>query len=147
MPEKESPPIKSLIDGLTDAEAVEVLEGLSLVRRTAEAQANEVDEPDTRALEGEDTLNIAGDKWERNRKNALLVAQIFLLLALFGLVLAWLLSIAALLVMVGFHVWGFILSDAIVIAYMTTTTISVIGLFKIAANWLFSVVDKPPKSK
>lgn len=139
MPEQESPPIE-IIDKA-------VLDRFNLVRLTADAQAVQTDVPDTRALEGEDNLIIAGDQWEKKRSRALLVARILLLIALFGLVLVWLLSIGGLLLMVGFHVRGFTLSDPVVIAYMTTTTVSVIGLFKIAANWFFSDVDKPSKSK
>jgi hypothetical protein len=139
MPEQESPPIE-IIDK-------DVLDRLNLVRLTADAQAVQTDVPDTRALEGEDNLIIVGDQWEKKRERALLVARILLLIALFGLVLLWLISIPGLLLMVGYHVFGFSLSDAVIIAYMTTTTVSVIGLFKIAANWLFSDLNKPPKSK
>ncbi|HBB88423.1 MAG TPA: hypothetical protein DC047_12485 [Blastocatellia bacterium] len=139
MPEPESQQTK----GLT----AKILERLELLMPTADAQAVETDAPDTRALEGEDNLLVVGDQWEKQRERALLVGRILLLVALFGLVLVWLLSIGGLLLMVGYHVRGFSLSDAVVIAYMTTTTVSVIGLFKIAANWLFSDIDKPPKSK
>jgi len=135
MPEQESP--------LTEIEAAR----LELLGPTADAQAIESDVVDTRALEGEDSLIVAGDRWEKTRERALLVARIFLLGALFFLVLVWLISIPGLLLMLGYHVYGFNLSDTVVIAYMTTTTVSVIGLFKIAANWLFSNLKKPPKSK
>jgi len=50
----------------------------------------------------------------------------------------WLGSVAVLLLMVGFHMWGFNLSDKVIIAYITSTTVSVLGLFHIAAKWLFS---------
>src|SRR5258708_952021 len=114
MPEQESPPRNEVVES-------EVLKQFERVKPAAEAQA--IDVPDTRALEGEDNLIVAGDQWEKKRDRALLVARIFLLLALFGLVLVWLISIPGLLLMVGYHVRGFSLSDPVVIAYMTTTTV------------------------
>jgi len=133
MPEPESPP--------TEIAVGEVLQKLERIKPTADAEALEADAPDTRALEGEDDLNIAGQEWlkqEIQRTGQLHYARLLLLIALFVLVILWLGSIGGLVVLLGFHVWGFTLSDAVVIAYMTTTTISVLGLFKIAAGWLFS---------
>ena len=52
--------------------------------------------------------------------------------------LAWLGSVALLLLLQGLKVWGFWLSDKVIIAYITSTTVSVLGLFHIAAKWLFS---------
>lgn len=58
---------------------------------------------------------------------------------LFKLILGWLLSV---LVFVGLAAVGlFHLSDGVLIAFITSTTVSVIGIFLIAAHWLF------PKSK
>lgn len=138
MPDEQSP--------RDDAEVLRLLtESLDLVKHTADAQAVEVDEPDTRALEGEDKLFIEGERWERKRAKALLVAQFLLLIAMFILVVLWLITIPGLLLMLGFHYHGFNISDAVAIAYMTTTTVSVIGLFKIAASWLFSDFKQPSK--
>jgi hypothetical protein len=134
MSEPESPPTK--------ISAAYILKQLERIRPTADAQAVETDVPDTRALEGEDDLNIAGHEWlkqEIHRTGQLHYARLFLLIALFILIVIWLVSIGGLLLLVGFRDrTGFDLSDAIVIAYMTTTTVSVLGLFHIAAKWLFS---------
>lgn len=126
MPEQELPP----------PEPEDILKQLDLVRSTAEAQA--VDVPDTRALEGEDTLIVAGDQWEKRRDRQLFYARIFLLIALFILVVLWVVSIPGLLLIVGYQYRGFNLSDSVIIAYITSTTVSVLGLFHIAAKWLFS---------
>lgn len=136
MPEQESPPPPEIVWG-------ELLKRLELVKATAEAQA--VDVPDTRALEGEDTLFVEGKSWEQWLSKQLFRARIALLLALFLLVLLWIISIPGLLLMVAYRYKGFTLSDPVIIAYMTTTTVSVIGLFKIAASWLFSDVGVKPK--
>jgi hypothetical protein len=130
-----------------DVEVGDVLKQLELVRPVADAQAQAIDVPDTRALEGQDRLFVEGDRWERHRNKQLFRARIFLLLALFMLVVVWLISIPGLMLMLGYHWKGFSLSDAVAIAYMTTTTVSVIGLFKIAATWLFSDVKPSPSSK
>lgn len=138
MPEQESPP--------TEIESAKILERLELVKPTADAQALESDVVDTRALEGEDNLIVAGDDWEKWASKQLFRARIFLLLCLFLLVVMWLISIPGLLLMVGYGWKGFTVSDTVVIAYMTTTTVSVIGLFKIAATWLFSDVSGKSRS-
>ncbi|HXL79381.1 MAG TPA: hypothetical protein VN951_00780 [Pyrinomonadaceae bacterium] len=130
MPEQESQPIE-LVDE-------DVLQQLSRVRLTADAQAVQTDVPDTRALEGEDNLIVAGDQWEKRRDRQLFYARIFLLVALFILVILWVVSIPGLLLIVGYHYRDFNLSDSVIIAYITSTTVSVLGLFHIAARWLFS---------
>lgn len=131
MPEKESQP--------TETVDKEVLKQLDLVKPTADAQAARTDVPDTRALEGEDNLIVAGDQWEKRRDKQMFRARIFLLIALFILVVLWIVSIPGLLLLVGYRYGGFVLSDAVIIAYITSTTVSVLGLFHIAARWLFSI--------
>jgi len=137
MPEQELPPTE-----IADSEALKRFE---LVRPIADAQA--VDIPDNRALEGEDILLVSGDNWEKWASKQLFRARIFLLVCLFILVVMWLISIPGLLLLIGYGWRGFLVSDTVVVVYMTTTTVSVIGLFKIAATWLFSDVSGKTKSR
>jgi hypothetical protein len=58
---------------------------------------------------------------------------------LFKLILAWLVSVLVFIALTA--VGWFHLSDGVLIAFITSTTVSVIGIFLIAAHWLF------PKSK
>src|SRR5258708_14935052 len=88
MQEPESPP--------TEIAAREVLQKLERIKPTADGEALEADAPDTRALEGEDDLNIAGQEWlkqEIQRTGQLHYARLLLLIALFFLVILWLGSI------------------------------------------------------
>lgn len=118
-----------------------LLKWLGAINTVAEAQAAEVDVPDNRALEGEDDLQTTGQTWlkqEIKHTQHLHWVRLGLLAALFILVVAWLLSVVVLLIMEGFHLGGFDLTDTVIVAYLTSTTVSVLGLFHIAAKWLFS---------
>jgi hypothetical protein len=133
MSEPESPPPRISPEAL--------LRWLSGIKAVAKTEAAEVVEPDNLALAGESELQAAGQTWlnqEIRHTKHLHYVRLFLLAALFILVMIWLSSVAALLLLQGFRVWGFYLSDAIIIAYITSTTVSVLGLFHIAAKWLFS---------
>ncbi|HKP38494.1 MAG TPA: hypothetical protein VJT71_16665 [Pyrinomonadaceae bacterium] len=133
MNEPESSPNKTARDKL--------LKWFGGIHVVADTQVPEVDVSDNRALEGEDDLQITGQTWlkqELKHTKHLHWVRLFLLGALFILVVLWLLSVVILLLMEGFHVWTFDLSDKVIIAYMTSTTVSVLGLFHIAAKWLFS---------
>ena len=72
MPEQESQPIE-LVDE-------DVLQQLNRVRLTADAQAVQTDVPDTRALEGEDNLIVAGDQWESDGTGSYFMPGFFYLL-------------------------------------------------------------------
>lgn len=54
---------------------------------------------------------------------------------LFNLIVIWLLFVAFCVLATGFGLMR--LSDAVLIAFITTTTATVIALFVIVANWLF----------
>ena len=62
---------------------------------------------------------------------------------LFWLIVGWLSVVVAFVALAGFHAWGFLLSDAILIAFITSTTVSVLGLFIVAAKWLFPSSRSP----
>jgi hypothetical protein len=55
---------------------------------------------------------------------------------LFGLTCVWLVVVTVFLWRVAGG-WNFYLSDNVLIALITSTTINVIGIFLIAARWLF----------
>ena len=67
--------------------------------------------------------NIEGRKGWKNR--------------VFVLILVWLLSVVALVACEGFRIDGFHLDDSVVIAYISTTTVNVLTLGYIVANYLF----------
>ena len=63
---------------------------------------------------------------------------------LFWLICSWLFGVFVILILVGFggHWYGikvewFKLSDTVLVTYLATTTLNVLGLFIIVANWLF----------
>ena len=141
MSEKESEqPIRSEFPEI-DNTRNQLHEMLARIRANASARVPEVEEPDTRAVEGEANLASVGETWLRqeiSHTKHLHYVRLFLLASLFVLVLAWLGSVALLLLLQGFKVWGFGLTDKVIITYITSTTVSVLGLFHIAAKWLFS---------
>jgi hypothetical protein len=119
----------------------ELLEWLKGIQAVADTEVAEVVVPDNLALAAESELQATGQTWlnqELRHTKHLHYVRLFLLAALFILVMIWLFSVAALLLLQGFRLFGFYLSDAVIIAYITSTTVSVLGLFHIAAKWLFS---------
>ncbi len=66
---------------------------------------------------------------------------------LFWLIVGWLSVVVVFVALAGFHVGGFSLSDSVLIAFITSTTVSVLGLFIVAAKWLFPSVEKPSPEK
>ncbi|HBB95390.1 MAG TPA: hypothetical protein DC054_08355 [Blastocatellia bacterium] len=66
------------------------------------------------------------------------VARLIILGSLFFLIVLWIVSVILITVAQGFQWRRFMLGDAVMITYITTTTASVFGLFHIAAKWLFS---------
>lgn len=120
----------------------DVSERLGRIQEIADAVAPEVEVPDNRALEGEDALLIAGESWLRQEiihTKHLHYVRLSLLGSLFVLVVLWLISVGVLLLVNGFgSLLSFHLSDKVIMTYIGSTTVSVLGLFHIAAKWLFS---------
>ncbi|MFL0803392.1 MAG: hypothetical protein K6L81_06715 [Agarilytica sp.] len=56
---------------------------------------------------------------------------------IFWLVCAWLVCVAIAVFMSGFNVSGFSLSDKVLITFITSTTVNVVGLFVVVAKWMF----------
>lgn len=113
-----------------------------LKRIGAVAQSEKTEEPDTLALAEKGELIQTGQEWLRESLQQikdLHIARLRLLTGLFRLIICWLLSVVTLLVLLGFgSLTHFSLSDKVVITYITSTTASVLGLFIIAAKWLYS---------
>jgi hypothetical protein len=63
---------------------------------------------------------------------------------LFLLVVFWLLVVLVYIGFAGFKYLGFELPEAVLIAFITSTTVSVIGLFHYVAKWLY-VSDGAPE--
>jgi hypothetical protein len=68
---------------------------------------------------------------------------------IFWAVIIWLFSVLGLLLLEGFHIGGFLLSDTIIVAFLTTTTVNVLGLLYIVARWLYGgpTQGAPTKTK
>lgn len=56
---------------------------------------------------------------------------------IFGLVCLWLVCVAVAVFFCGFNLFGFHLSDKVLITFITSTTINVVGLFIVVAKWMF----------
>jgi len=61
---------------------------------------------------------------------------------IFILICAWLISMLVLLLLEGFRICGFNIADRVLITAITGTTLNVLGIFIIVANYLFP--KKPP---
>lgn len=62
----------------------------------------------------------------------------------FYLVVSWLIAVGVVVVLHGFKVCGFSLSDPVLVTLVGSTTVSVIGIFLIVANYLF---PRTPREK
>lgn len=56
---------------------------------------------------------------------------------IFLLIVWWLVGMFALLVLEGFHPLGFSLPESVLIAAISGTTLNVLGIFAIVANYIF----------
>ena len=66
---------------------------------------------------------------------------------IFKLVVAWLTCVVMCVVLAGFRLWGFQLSEKILIAFITSTTINVVGLFVLVAKWMYPAGDSAAATK
>lgn len=66
---------------------------------------------------------------------------------IFCLVVYWLVGIAFFLVLQGFHVMGFNLADKTMLALIGGTTLNVVGIFAVVANFLFPKNGSPILTK
>lgn len=56
---------------------------------------------------------------------------------IFWLVVGWLVGVVLCVMLAGFGGWGFRLSDAVLVAFITSTTVNVVGLFVLVAKWMY----------
>jgi hypothetical protein len=157
MSEPESTQLKKRI-----AELSKLFDGID---RVANSQAAEVAEPDPLAVIGEQDLSkdypdeLSSVQAERDaaeiqhlhedvrQSRRINWTRIVVLTSLFLLIVLWIVSVMALAAACGFHWRGFALSDKVIITYITSTTASVLGLFIIAAKWLFSDQSSPNQAR
>ena len=66
---------------------------------------------------------------------------------IFWLVAAWLTCVVICVLLSGFNGWGFKLSDTVMISFITSTTINVVGLFVLVAKWMFPSGKPTPEHK
>jgi hypothetical protein len=83
------------------------------------------------------TLELEGLKGKLNRIANIHEVRKTYLRRLFVLTVIWLVMVVVFVLMAGFGYRGFKLADSVIIAFITSTTVSVLGLFHFAAKWLF----------
>ena len=66
---------------------------------------------------------------------------------IFWLVVAWLACVVTCVVFSGFKFRSFQLSDNVLIAFITSTTVNVVGLFVLVAKWMFPSGKTSPDGK
>ncbi len=64
---------------------------------------------------------------------------------IFCLVCVWLTFVVTSVFLTGFKILGFSLSDKVLMTFITSTTISVLGLFVVVAHWLFPINNQKNK--
>lgn len=116
---------------------------IELVRKLAEKEkslSGNSPAPDTQKLKLNDSLEKHQEHYLKKRYRAagtyFTLQHIFAYL-LFGLVASWLVAVIITIFFTGFKFKEFELNNSVLIAFITSTTASVIGLFWLVANWLF----------
>lgn len=66
---------------------------------------------------------------------------------IFVLVCVWLGCVIVTVLFVGFELYGFKLSDKVLMTFIATTTLNVLGIFAIVAKWMFQQNNKPSNIK
>ena len=56
---------------------------------------------------------------------------------IYWMVVAWLVCVVICLAFAGFSAYGFKLSDTVLVAILSTTTVNAIGLFVLVAKWMY----------
>ncbi len=64
---------------------------------------------------------------------------------IFWLVVAWMIGIFILLFFQGFHLFSFDLSNSVLVAVISGTTITVLGMFVVVAKYIFSHERDPSR--
>ena len=82
-------------------------------------------------------LEVEGLKIDLARAQNLHRVRKWYLGLLFGLTVLWLAMVVVFVFFAGFRYGNFVLSDSVLVAFITSTTVSVLGLFHFAAKWLY----------
>ena len=114
---------------------LEDLEKIKLIEQIAEDQLKALDpnQKDSKVLLEFNRLETDKQEHEQKKRNLKIdyVGRLFLL------IVGWLVVVLVYVLMAGFKWKGFELSDNVLIAFITSTTVSVIGLFHYVAKWLY----------
>jgi hypothetical protein len=120
---------------------IDLAELVQRVKANAAARVARVKTPDSRGLEGDSYLAGLGETYLRQQithTSQLHYVRLAMLGFLLLLVILWLASIPTLLFLGGTKWKDFELSDTVMVTYIGSTTISVLGLMRIATRWLFT---------
>lgn len=102
-----------------------------------ESRGSATPESDVLVDDEKKTIELEGLRERLHRiANLYKIRKVYLLL-LFILTVVWLVMVVLFVLMAGFGYRGFKLGDSVIIAFITSTTVSVLGLFHFAAKWLF----------
>jgi hypothetical protein len=112
---------------------------LALIEVVAEKERlSETKSSDLKYVEEVATLTIEKFKGELSHESKKRWLKIGFAFLLFLLVVVWLLVVIIYTGFAGFNFRGFELSDSVLIAFITSTTVSVLGLFHYVAKWLYT---------
>jgi len=120
---------------------IDLAEVVQRIKANAAARARKAKTPDPRALEGDNYLTALSETYLRQQithTSQLHYVRLAMLGFLLMLVILWLASIPTLLFLVGTKWKDFELSDTVSVTYIGSTTVSVLGLMRIATRWLFT---------
>jgi hypothetical protein len=120
---------------LTPQQLAALFDRIGHVARNEAAQGIK---PDALSLADKEQLELDRGREKLSQLRRINRERLIVVRALFVLTVLWLASVIAVTILAGLGPWGFYLSDKVVMTYIVSTTVSVLGLFKIAADWLFS---------
>src|SRR6266508_5801373 len=134
----EDPKLFEAISDVANSQAVEAREPDQLALSDEQDLGRDYPEALSRVQQAREDAEIEQLTERTRQRRRVNVARLIILGSLFFLIVLWIVSVVLLTVACGFNWRGFTLSDKVIMTYITTTTVSVFGLFHIAAKWLFS---------
>jgi hypothetical protein len=134
--------MSELITAPPDSKSLtELQDGPEKINEIATSQASEEAKSDTVSIGERYKLQIKREREDLSQVKRINEVQLSMLDALFRLIKLWLFSVMLVVAIRACKLARFELSDKVMITYITSTTVSVLGLFHIAARWLFSRRD------
>ena len=94
-------------------------------------------EPDEKSLQEEVNLDIQAKKLRNDSLAQDIGLRRDLAKAIFVLIALWLYFVGCIILLQGFRFGGFQLADSAIIALITTTTASVLGIFLVVTRYFF----------